>query len=223
MGYLDEVKYAQNPEPRCACVLLLDTSYSMDGRPIQELNRGLQTFQEAIQKDDLARKRVEIAIVTFGNGGVQQKQDFVTAEAFEAPNPPLTAGGTTPMGEAIELGLDMIRSIKTTFRNNGIAFYRPWMFMITDGEPDSGWQSAAQRLHQEAANKGIVFFAVGVENANMQILSQITPTIPPAKLNGLNFKDMFLWLSNSMGRTSSTKVGENVALPPTDSWTTVIG
>ncbi|MFL5625336.1 MAG: vWA domain-containing protein, partial [Ktedonobacteraceae bacterium] len=93
MGYLDEVKYAQNPEPRCACVLLLDTSYSMDGRPIQELNRGLQTFQEAIQKDDLARKRVEIAIVTFGNGGVQQKQDFVTAEAFEAPNPPLTAGG----------------------------------------------------------------------------------------------------------------------------------
>lgn len=223
MGYLDEVKYAQNPEPRCACVLLLDTSYSMDGKPIEELNRGLQVFQEAIQEDSLARKRVEIAIITFGNGGVQQIQDFVTAEAFEAPNPPLKAGGTTPMGEAIGLGLDMIRSIKTTFRNNGIAFYRPWMFMITDGEPDSGWQPAVQRLHQEATNKGVVFFAVGVENANMQILSQVTPTIPPAKLNGLNFKDMFRWLSNSMGRTSSTKVGENVALPPTDSWTTVIG
>lgn len=222
MGYLDDAKYADNPEPRCACILLLDTSSSMDGSPIESLNQGLQSFQQHLQEDDLARKRVEIAIVTFGNGGVQQIQDFVTAQAFNAR--PLTAGGTTPMGAAIDLGLTMIRDIKNTFRNNAISYYRPWIFMITDGEPDSGWQSAVQELHKEVARKGVVFFAVGVENANMQILSQIaTPTIPPVKLKGLNFQEMFRWLSDSMGRTSSTKVGENVALPPTDSWAMVVG
>ncbi len=222
MGYLDDVKYAQNAEPRCACVLLLDTSWSMNGVPIDALNQGLQTFQQDLQEDSLARKRVEVAIITFGNGGVRQTQDFVTAEAFYAPQ--LTPGGTTPMGEAINLGLDMIRDIKTTFKNNAIAYYRPWMFMITDGEPDPGWQSAVQRLHNEAANKGVAFFAVGVENANMQILSQIaTPTLPPVMLKGLNFKEMFRWLSDSMRRTSSTKVGDNVPLAAVDSWAMITG
>lgn len=222
MGSLDDVKYAQNAEPRCACVLLLDTSWSMNGLPIEALNQGLQSFQQDLQEDSLARKRVEVAIVTFGNGGVRQIQDFVTAEAFTATA--LTPDGSTPMGEAIDLALDMIRSMKTTFKNNGIAFYRPWIFMITDGEPDAGWQPAVQRLHNEAANKGVAFFAVGVENANMQILSQIaTPTIPAVMLKGLNFKEMFLWLSNSMRRTSSTKVGDNVPLAPVDSWAMITG
>ena len=96
--------------------------------------------------------------------------------------------------------------------------------MITDGEPDAGWQSAVQKLHKEAANKGVAFFAVGVENANMQILSQIaTPTIPAVMLKGLNFKEMFLWLSDSMRRTSSTKIGDNIPLASVDSWTTITG
>jgi hypothetical protein len=35
-----------NPEPRCACLLLLDTSGSMHGQPITELNAGLTAFKE---------------------------------------------------------------------------------------------------------------------------------------------------------------------------------
>src|ERR1022692_2452903 len=60
-------EFAENPDPRCACVLLLDTSGSMSGSPIDALNQGLQTFQSDIQEDALAKRRVEIAIVTFGS------------------------------------------------------------------------------------------------------------------------------------------------------------
>lgn len=37
-----------NPEPRCPCVLLLDTSGSMNGSPISELNKGLQVFKDEL-------------------------------------------------------------------------------------------------------------------------------------------------------------------------------
>jgi len=41
---LDAIEFAENPEPRCPCVLLLDTSGSMSGEKIASLNAGLQTF-----------------------------------------------------------------------------------------------------------------------------------------------------------------------------------
>jgi hypothetical protein len=51
-----------NPDPRIACALLLDTSYSMSGKPIEQLNRGFGLFCEEIKKDELAQKRAEIAV-----------------------------------------------------------------------------------------------------------------------------------------------------------------
>ncbi len=36
-----DIEFPDNPDPRCAVVLLLDTSGSMSGQPIIELNKGL--------------------------------------------------------------------------------------------------------------------------------------------------------------------------------------
>ncbi len=58
--------FADNPEPRVPCILLLDTSGSMGGEPIRELNEGLQLYEQELKKDDLAVKRVEVCIITFG-------------------------------------------------------------------------------------------------------------------------------------------------------------
>ena len=66
--HLDLVRFDDsNPEARCPCILLLDVSGSMSGKPIEELNQGLSTFQREIQSDDLAAMRVEVSVVTFGN------------------------------------------------------------------------------------------------------------------------------------------------------------
>ena len=62
---LGQVTFAENPEPRCPCLLLLDTSGSMAGQPITELNDGLREFYAELQGDSLAIKRVEVALISF--------------------------------------------------------------------------------------------------------------------------------------------------------------
>ena len=114
--------FAENPEPRVPCVLLLDVSGSMTGRPIAELNEGLLALKNTLAADSLASKRAEIAIVTFG-GTVKVVQDFATVDRFRPPT--LAASGLTPMGKAIETGLDMIDARKAVYRATGSPIIAP--------------------------------------------------------------------------------------------------
>ncbi len=210
---------AENPEQRCPCILLLDVSGSMNGSPIAQLNAGLSTFRESIQKNELASMRVEVAIITFGSV-VEVKQDFITVDQF---NPPvLTSRGGTPMGQAINTALDKLEERKQIYKQAGISYFRPWVFLITDGEPTDEWHAAATRIQAMEERKGVTFFVVGVDKANLTTLAQIAPkNRPPVRLLGLNFASMFLWLSSSLGKVSDSKIGTQVALPPTSDWTNI--
>jgi len=216
----ETVEFAENPEPRCPCVLLLDTSSSMRGAPITALNEGLRTFRDDLMQDSLALRRVEVAVVTF-DSDIQLVQDFVTVDRFDPPT--LTAQGYTHMGAAIHQALDMVQVRKEQYRTNGVAYYRPWVFMMTDGEPqdepDEVVEQAAQRLKADETQNRIAFFAVGVENANMARLRTIVERTL-LKLKGLNFVDMFVWLSASMQAVAQSKPDDHLALPPPE-WGTV--
>jgi uncharacterized protein YegL len=213
MNELELIQLAENPDPRAPCLLLLDTSASMSGAPIQALNQGLQTFYRDVMNDELARRRVEVAVLTFGSGGVQTVQDFVTVDEWIPPT--LRAGDDTPLGQALENGLTILKNRKDIYKRAGLQYFRPWVFLITDGEPTDSWQEAAQNIQQEDTSKGLIFFAVGVENANMNTLGKIAlSSRPPIKLKGLNFAELFLWLSKSQQRVSHSRVGDQLALPP---------
>jgi uncharacterized protein YegL len=202
------VEFAENPEPRVPCVLIVDTSTSMHGPRIDELNKGLQTYKDELMADPLAAKRVEVAIVTFG-GTVTRLVDFVTAADFNPPT--LQVIGGTPMGEAIRVALDMIEERKNSYREHGIAYYRPWAFLITDGEPNDHWKPMVSRVHAGEQQKQFCFFAVGVEGAKMEVLDELCVR-KPLWLLGMKFRELFSWLSNSQQAVSRSSPGEEVPL-----------
>lgn len=208
--------FASNPEPRCPCILLLDISGSMNGRPIDELNAGLTTFKDELSADALALKRVEVGMVTFGP--VKVEAPFTSASIFYPPT--LQAQGDTPMGAAINQALNMVEDRKNEYRSNGISYYRPWVFLITDGEPTDAWQAAADAIREGEASKKFAFFAIGVMGANMDILRQISVR-EPLSLDGLKFRELFSWLSSSLRSVSRSTPGTEVPLDPPKGWASV--
>jgi uncharacterized protein YegL len=186
----------------------MDTSGSMAGPRIDALNAGLFTFRDDLLRDTLASRRIEIAIVTFSSL-VEVVQDFVTVDKFEPPQ--LHASGQTHMAAGITRALDLIDSRKTVYKENGISYYRPWVFLVTDGQPegesDDLVMQAAEQIKDRETRKGVAFFAVGVEGANMNRLAQLTVR-QPVKLKGLKFGAMFVWLSASMQTISHSEVND---------------
>jgi len=211
--------FAENPEPRCPCILLLDTSGSMTGEPIRQLNDGITTFKDELMADNMAMKRVELMVISFGP--VKVEGEFQTADYFQPPM--LVASGDTPMGSAIETALESLKQRKEIYKMNGISYYRPWVFLITDGAPTDNWHKAAALVKEGEASKSFMFFAVGVEGAKMEILKSISVR-EPLKLKGLRFRDLFSWLSNSLSSVSRSSLGDKVDLinPATpEGWATV--
>lgn len=200
-------EFVDNPEQRCPCLLLLDTSGSMQGQPIAELNEGLKTLQTELNADSLASKRVEIAVVTFGP--VHVETEFVSANQFQPPE--LRASGGTPMGEAIESGLTMLRARKDAYRANGVSFYRPWVFLITDGGPTDSVIKATEIIKAGEDKKEFMFYPVGVRGADMVRLTSMSARAP-LMLKGLAFSELFRWLSSSLSAVSRSTPGDAVPL-----------
>jgi len=210
-----DLGFAENPENRCPVILVLDNSGSMGGAPIQQLNEGLQLFRDELFADSLAAKRVEVAILTFGP--VTVATDFTTVQNFYAPT--ISVAHDTPMGAAIEKAVELIAERKSAYQAAKIGYYRPWIFLITDGGPTDSTVRAAQLVREGEASKSFMFFAVGVEGANFDALRAIAVR-EPLKLKGLQFSALFQWLSSSLSSVSRSRPTDEVPLQNPSGWAT---
>jgi uncharacterized protein YegL len=209
------VEFADNPEPRCPCVLVLDTSGSMAGEPVAQLNEALCQFVREVSADILAAKRLELAVVSCG-GDVRVAHDFTTVNQFVPPI--LMAGGDTPLGSAIERGLDLIETRKRNYRLGGVSYYRPWLIVLTDGAPTDEMSQAARRLNEAEAAKSLVAFCFGTDTFDKSKMTKVFPRTP-MMMRGARYREFFQWLSASMASVSHSRPGDRLQLQkPSDDW-----
>ena len=211
------VEFADNANERTPCVLVLDCSGSMRGEPIKQLNTGLKALEQELKDDIDASSRVQLLIIkAFGKDEAVVSSDWIDAMNFEAPE--MEAGGLTPLGKAMELALKKIEEQKALYDSCGITSKRPWIFLISDGEPtDYDWEIVAKKCREAQKNTKVVIHAVGTQGANLDKLAQFS-TNSPKRLSGLRFTEFFLWLSRSVSCVSRAAPNATDLLEDTDAW-----
>lgn len=157
----------------------------------------------------------EVCIITFGRNGAKCITDFASIE-LQPDAPVLNAGGMTPMGEAVNLGLDLLEKRKNEYKSKGVDYYQPWLVLMTDGVPNGNpgeLSRAISRTVEMTNNRKLSIFPIGIgEDADMDVLARFSPKRGPLKLQGLKFHQFFEWLSQSVSRTSQSIPGESVPL-----------
>lgn len=202
-----------NPATRVAICLCLDSSGSMSGEKLNELNHGIKKFYESIRNDRVALSSAELCVVTFGDT-VEAITDFTTLDNQEDCQIPRAYGGT-PMGQGIELALQKLEERKQQYKSSGVEYYQPWLVIMGDGEPDYDSpvdEAAAKTCELESARK-LSVFAIGIgDDADMNVLAKFSKKRKPLKLQGLKFDEFFEWLSASVSSVSRSQPDETVKL-----------
>jgi len=184
---------------------------------LSELQKGIELLFEAIRDDEMAVDAAEIAIVGFDDRA-RCILDFNHIDAQKIPT--LHCQGETAMGEGVNMALRMLEERKQFYRSKGIQYYQPWLVLMTDGENNGSIVELSQAIEKTTSminNNKLTIFPIGIgAEADMQTLARFSPKRPPMRLNGLKFKEFFQWLSQSISRTSVSKPGERVPLPPQD-------
>jgi uncharacterized protein YegL len=222
-------KLLNNPSQRTPCVLVLDASQSMEAttakgtRRIDELNIGMKALESELKDDPVAKMRVQLGIVSIGGpgGDADKMMDWTDAIDFQAFD--LSCGGVTPLAKGLRIALDMIESQKQVYRSAGVSYTRPWLMVITDGEPTDSptdWAGAAAACRQAESMRKCVIFPIGVADANVAKLQEISTT-PVRALDQTKFTELFQWLSASLATQSQSAPGQTVPLGSTDPWAAV--
>jgi uncharacterized protein YegL len=221
-----DIDLKSNPDPRCPLVLILDSSDSMS-QPIpgqsrtalDHLNSGLDILISELNKDPLARRRVEVSVVAYGTH-VLPATPFATVENLVIPT--LAPMGITSTGGAVCAALDALDTRKKEYRENGIEYYRAMLFLLSDGLPTDDVSEAIGRVKEAERRKSASFFALGVDGADLGALGKFSDVREPMPVSSAKFAELFSWLSASQAMISASQPGdEGVALPSPAGWATL--
>lgn len=202
--------------------LLLDTSGSMEGAPIESVRQGLEQFQREVSSDQFARDVVKVGVITFASDAQLVTGGLVPISAFQPPA--LVASGVTRLDLAFKVLLEsMERDVVKAVKGGQKGDWKPAVFVLTDGRPTDENGNVTDRLWQPARDavvnrprgqiKPSVIVAVGcgpdVEDSTLKAIS--TGTAFKMGTSEAAFVALFQYLSQSL--TSSVQPGGNVDDP----------
>lgn len=198
--------------------LLLDTSGSMRGEPIEAMKAGLASLLATLRRDPMALDSVCLTIVTFDRGA-RTLCSLVPVDQLQMPDIDIPEDGPTMLGEALKIVVQSVDRdlVRRTAETRGD--YKPILFVMTDGKPSD---VLLYKQMCEAVRKGpfasVVACAAGsrASQEHLKILCDTVMTLDIA--DGSQFMTFFKWVSDTIGETarSSLAVGTNLPPPPAE-------
>ena len=213
---------AREPRP-LPIFILADTSGSMRGEKINELNLALREMLTALNEADDIRGKFQLSVIAFGGEVrlVQPLQDIAGLSLSE-----LTAAGNTPMGQAFETVQEMIedREIVTS------KAYTPTIVLISDGIPTDCSEEMYRRknyfdweplknLHSGERSSKCQRLALGIgEDADTEMLKAFidNPEVPVIRTKDASgIAKFFRWVTMStVARMHSINPNETATVAP---------
>ena len=186
---------------RLPVYLLLDTSSSMSGDPIEAVKNGVQVLIATLRQDPYALETAYLSVITFDS---QAKQAIALTELASFQMPLIAAGGTTAMGDGLALLAERIEAEVGKSTADAKGDWKPLIFIMTDGSPTDDWQRGLDRLKK--VRTGLIVACAAGQGADTQVLKQITDTVVQLDTADSNtIKAFFKWVSASIS-TGSQKV-----------------
>ena len=186
---------------RLPVYLLLDTSGSMHGEPIEAVKNGVQILLSTLRQDPYALETAYLSIITF-DSRAKQLVPLTELALFQAPD--LQVTGTTSLGEALSLLADKVESEVTKTTADVKGDWKPLIFLMTGGSLTDDWKKGLQRLKQ--VKTGMIVACAAGHGADTSILKQITEIVVElATADSNTIKAFFKWVSASIS-TGSQKV-----------------
>ncbi|NDW10515.1 VWA domain-containing protein [Dysgonomonas sp. 520] len=196
--------------------LLLDTSGSMTGEPIEAVKNGIQVLVSSLRQDPYALETAYLSVITF-NTNAQQIVPLTELSVFQMPD--IQATGTTSLGDALSLLAKRADAevTKTTLEQKGD--WKPLVFIMTDGEPTDDWRKGLAEFKKQKF--GIVVACAAGQHANTQVLGDITDVVVQLDTaDSATIRAFFKWVSASvsLGSQKIESSGQEVTglseLPP---------
>ena len=208
------MEQARNKDQKCPLVLLLDTSGSMDGAPIDELNNAIFKLKDDILCDPILANRLEIGIVAFGNEArIERPIDLISGETVF---PTLSVGGLTNLVSGMNLAISIIEDRKTFYKSNSEQYYRPFIVLITDGAPTNTAEEIEALdvlIQSKSDEKRFIFLPFGTVDADMELLAKINAQTADERLKRIGksyfikdvdkFASLFNFVSSSISSAIS--------------------
>ncbi len=189
---------------RLPVYLLLDTSGSMTGEPIEAVKNGVQMMMHSLRQNPQAIETAFVSIITF-DSDAKQIVPLTDLASFQMVD--IKASGVTSLGAALALLADKLETEVTTTTQEQKGDWKPLIFVMTDGIPTDNWQQGYSKL--KAVNKGLIVGCAAGQGADDAILRQITNSV--VRLDSADSESIskfFQWVTASIS-TTSTKVEES--------------
>ncbi|APU96292.1 VWA domain-containing protein [Sphingobacterium siyangense] len=189
---------------RLPVYLLLDTSGSMTGEPIEAVKNGVQMMMHSLRQNPQAIETAFVSIITF-DSDARQIVPLTDLASFQMVD--IKASGVTSLGAALALLADKLETEVTTTTLEQKGDWKPLIFVMTDGIPTDNWQQGYSKL--KAVNKGLIVGCAAGQGADDAILRQITNSV--VRLDSADSESIskfFQWVTASIS-TTSTKVEES--------------
>jgi uncharacterized protein YegL len=200
---------------RLPVYLVLDTSGSMRGEPIQALRVGVQSLVSSLRQDPHALESVFLSIITF-DAKAQVICPLTSLEDFQLPVIDCPQSGPTMTGAALELLCKCVdREVRINTQDEK-GDWRPLVFLMTDGSPSDTAQYAQMITEVQRRPFASVIACAAGGRAKVEPLRQLTENVYNLEtMDGHSFAGLFQWVSSTVsGGNRSMGTTSSVALPP---------